>query len=211
MFHAVTTSSGGGFASQLGEFLVSVVIGSIGGVIGIGILWLVRCKMRLGEALSTSAQLASVILVAAVCDIVRDDTGLIAAIVMGLAVANIKVFDTPTRRPFFEVFVQLIIGVLFISISATVTPASVRHLLLPSLALVAVLVLVVRPAVAAVSALGTDLPKGERAFIGWMDPLGSSDSGASCSPPACLFSCGPNWTTSGRALPRPAWIWRRMS
>ena len=172
VFHAVTTSSSGGFADQFGQFVVSVVIGAIGGVIGIGILWLVLCKMRLGEALSTAAQLASVILVAAVCDIVRDDTGLISAIVMGLAVANIKAFETPTRRPFFEVFVQLIIGVLFISISATVTPASVRHLLLPSLALVAVLVLVVRPVVAAVSALGTDLSKGERAFIGWMDPRG---------------------------------------
>ena len=50
-----------------------------------------------------------------------------------------------SRRPFFETLVQLIIGVLFISISATVTPQSLRHLLLPTLALVAVLVLVARP------------------------------------------------------------------
>jgi NhaP-type Na+/H+ or K+/H+ antiporter len=172
VFHAVSTDANTGFARQLGQFLVSVVVGSIGGVIGIGILWLVLCKMRLGEALGTSAQLAAVVLVAAVCDIVRDDTGLIAAIVMGLAVANIKAFETPTRRPFFEVFVQLIIGVLFVSISATVTPASIRHLVLPTLALVAVLVLVVRPVVATVSALGTNLSTGERAFIGWMDPRG---------------------------------------
>jgi NhaP-type Na+/H+ or K+/H+ antiporter len=172
VFHAVTTNSNSGFGAQFGEFFVSVIIGSIGGVIGIGILWLALCKLRLGESLGTSAQLATVIVVAAVCDIVRDDTGLIAAIVMGLAVANVKAFDTPTRRPFFEVFVQLIIGVLFISISATVTPASVRHLVLPSLALVAVLVLVVRPVVAAISALGTDVSNGERAFIGWMDPRG---------------------------------------
>ena len=31
-------------------------------------------------------------------------------------------FDLPARRPFFETLVQLIIGLLFISISATVTP-----------------------------------------------------------------------------------------
>ena len=49
--------------------------------------------------------------------------GLIAAIVMGLAVANLRGFDVPARRPFFETLVQLIIGVLFISISATVTAA----------------------------------------------------------------------------------------
>lgn len=59
VFHAVTTDSGSGLASQFGQFLISVVIGSIGGLIGIGVLWLVLCKMCLGEALGTSAQLAS--------------------------------------------------------------------------------------------------------------------------------------------------------
>ena len=43
---------------------------------------------------------------------------------MGLAVANLRGFDLPARRPFFETLVQLIIGVLFVSISATVTPQS---------------------------------------------------------------------------------------
>ncbi|CAM5577791.1 hypothetical protein SHIRM173S_06157 [Streptomyces hirsutus] len=43
---------------------------------------------------------------------------------------------------------------------------------LPALGLAAFLVLVVRPLVAAVSTLGTDLTRGERAFIGWMAPRG---------------------------------------
>ena len=109
---------------------------------------------------------------AAGCDALRDDTGLIAAIFMGLAAANLRGFDIPARRPFFETLVQLIIGVLFISISATVTPQSLRHLILPTLALVAVLVIVARPIVAFTSTLRTDLTKGERAFIGWMAPRG---------------------------------------
>ena len=41
---------------------------------------------------------------------------------MGLAVANLRVFGSPDQQPFFETLVQLIIGVLFVSISATVTP-----------------------------------------------------------------------------------------
>ncbi len=81
-------------------------------------------------------------------------------------------FDIPVRRPFFETLVQLIIGVLFIPISATVTPQSLRHLVLPTLGLVAVLVFVARPIAAFASTLGTDLKKGERAFIGWMAPRG---------------------------------------
>ena len=172
VFHAVSASTSKGPGSQLGQFAASVGVGVAGGVIGTALLWLLLRKLRLGELLGTTAQLATVIAVAAACDVIREDTGLIAAIFMGLALANRRGFDIPSRRPFFETLVQLIIGVLFISISATVTPASLRHLLLPTLALVAVLVLVARPIVAFASTLGTDLNKGERAFIGWMAPRG---------------------------------------
>ena len=172
VFHAVVASTRKGPGSQLGQFAASVGVGVAGGVIGTALLWLLLRKLRLGELLGTTAQFAAVIAVAAACDVIREDTGLIAAIFMGLALANRRGFDIPSRRPFFETLVQLIIGVLFISISATVTPASLRHLLLPTLALVAVLVLAARPIVAFASTLGTDLTKGERAFIGWMAPRG---------------------------------------
>lgn len=71
-----------------------------------------------------------------------------------------------------ETLVQLIIGVLFISISATVTPQSIRHLILPTLVLVAALVIVARPVAAFAATLKTGLIKGERTFIGWMNPRG---------------------------------------
>jgi NhaP-type Na+/H+ or K+/H+ antiporter len=172
VFHGVVASTRKGPGSQLAQFTASVGVGIAGGVIGTALLWLLLRKLRLGELLGTTAQLAAVIAVAAACDVIREDTGLIAAIFMGLALANRRGFDIPSRRPFFETLVQLIIGVLFISISATVTPASLRHLVLPTLALVAVLVLAARPIVAFASTLGTDLTKGERAFIGWMAPRG---------------------------------------
>jgi len=62
--------------------------------------------------------------------------------------------------------------VLFVCISATVTPQSLHHVVLPTLALVAVLVLVTRPLVAFFATLRTELTGGERAFIGWMAPRG---------------------------------------
>jgi NhaP-type Na+/H+ or K+/H+ antiporter len=172
VFHAVIASTHKGLGSQLGQFTLSVGVGLAGGVVGTALLWLLLRKLRLDEALGTSAQLATVIAVAASCDIIRDDTGLIAAIFMGLALANLRGFDIPGRRPFFETLIQLIIGVLFISISATVTPQSLQHLVLPTLVLVAVLVFVARPVVAFASTQRTDLPAGERAFIGWMAPRG---------------------------------------
>jgi NhaP-type Na+/H+ or K+/H+ antiporter len=91
---------------------------------------------------------------------------------VGLAVANLRGFDVSARRPFFETLVQLIIGVLFVAISATVPPASLRHLVLPALGLAAVLVLITRPLVAWLATARTDLTTGERLFSGWMAPRG---------------------------------------
>src|ERR1700744_1701383 len=172
VFHAVIASTSRGPGRQLGQFAASIGIGLAGGGIGTALLWLLLRKLRLGEMLGHTAQLAAVIAVAAACDVIREDTGLVAAIFMGLALANRPDFDIPSRRPFFEALVQLIIGILFISISATVSPQSLRHLLLPTFALVAVLVLVARPITAFASTLRTDVPGNARAFIGWMAPRG---------------------------------------
>ncbi|WP_432071769.1 cation:proton antiporter [Streptomyces wuyuanensis] len=155
-----------------GEFALSWLVGLVGGAVGAALLWFLLHRLRLGESLGTLAQLATVVAVSAGCDIVRDDTGLIAAVVAGLAVANLPGLGMPARRPFFETLVQLIIGLLFVTISAGVAPSSVRPVLLPTLALIGALVLVVRPLVAWISTHGRGLPRGERAFTAWMAPRG---------------------------------------
>ncbi|WP_406448027.1 cation:proton antiporter [Streptomyces sp. NBC_00876] len=172
VFHGVLAGGRPGFGSQVAGFAASTAVGVAGGAVGAGVLWLLLSRVRLSEELATSVQFAAVIGVAAGCDALRDDTGLISAVVMGMAMANLPGLDLPARRPFFDTLVSLIIGLLFISISATVTPASLRHVVLPSLALVALLVLVTRPLVAHLATLRTDVPRRERWFIGWMAPRG---------------------------------------
>jgi NhaP-type Na+/H+ or K+/H+ antiporter len=68
--------------------------------------------------------------------------------------------------------VQLNIGILFIAISATVTPASLRGVVWPTIGLIACFVLLVRPVVALIATLRTDLTRHERIFVGSMDPRG---------------------------------------
>jgi NhaP-type Na+/H+ or K+/H+ antiporter len=172
VLHGVLAGTHKHLGSQLGLFLGSIGIGLAGAIVGTTALWLLLRVLGLGEVLGTNTQLAVVVSVAAVCDIIRDDAGLTAAIIMGVAVANTRTFDIPARRPFFETLVQLVIGVLFVSISATITPASLKHLVLPTIGLLAVLVLAVRPIVAALATRRTDLSRGERAFTGWMAPRG---------------------------------------
>ncbi|MFF1902004.1 cation:proton antiporter [Kitasatospora sp. NPDC058218] len=174
VFHAVATTGridiGRGY--QAGQFLISMGVGIAGGAVGTALLWLALHKLRLGETLGTLAQLATVVVVSAGCDIARDDTGLIAAIVTGLAVTNLPGLDMPARRPFLGTLVQLIIGLLFISISSAVAPASVKPVLVPSLVLIAILVLVVRPLVAFGATRKSGLTGGEWGFLGWMAPRG---------------------------------------
>jgi NhaP-type Na+/H+ or K+/H+ antiporter len=155
-----------------GEFVLSIGLGLIGGAAGLGLLWLLLRRLGLGDVLGTSAQFAVVVAITAACDVVRDDSGLIAAIVMGLAVGNIRGFGVSARRPFFEVLIQITLGVLFISISATVSPSSLNHLILPTLGLIAILVVVVRPLVTLLSTWRTELGWGERGLIAWMAPRG---------------------------------------
>ncbi|MFI0712915.1 cation:proton antiporter [Streptomyces inhibens] len=191
VFHSLVTGgfrTGHGFRSA--SFFAGIAVGLVGGVVGAALLWLTLRLLRLGETLGTLAQLATVVVVAAGCDMVFDDTGLIAAIVTGLTAANLPGFDMPVRRPFFETLVQLIIGLLFISISATVTPKSVVPVLLPTLALVAVLVLVVRPLVALLSTARTDLAARERVFIGWMAPRGIVAASTATTFSASLITAG---------------------
>lgn len=158
--------------SAVGGFFLTIAVGIGGAAIAVAVLWLCLVKLRVGRALSTTAQLAVVVGIAAACDIVRDESGLLAGILTGLAVANMPLFAKRERDLFFPTLVQLLIGLLFVSISATVTPASLHHVVWPTVGLVAILVLVARPLVAFIATLGSDLNRAQRAFVGWMAPRG---------------------------------------
>src|ERR1039457_3012949 len=83
VFHGVIASTHQGLGRQVGQFVVSVGVGVAGGAAGTALLWLLLRKLRLGEALGTTSQLASLIGVAAARDAVRADTGLIAGLFIG--------------------------------------------------------------------------------------------------------------------------------
>jgi NhaP-type Na+/H+ or K+/H+ antiporter len=172
VFAELLASTHHGIGHLLGQFFLSIGIGLAGELVGVAVLWFCLSKLKLNDVLRASSQLACVVAVAAVCDIVRDDAGLTAAILMGIAVVNLRGFDIPAERPLSETLVQLLIGILFVSISATVTPESLRHLVLPTIGLVAILVLVTRPLVAFTATIGTELTGRERLFISWMAPRG---------------------------------------
>ena len=95
-------------------------------------------------------------------------------------------------RPFIKTVVQLAIGVLFIAISATVTPASLRGVIWPALAWWRCWCLVVRPAVVVVATARSSLTRNERIFIGCMDPrrIVAASTAASFTAPLVALHIG---------------------
>ncbi len=179
-------------ARGLFGFVARIGIGAVGAAVGLGILWFLLKKVRLTGALAAQAILATVLTTAGLCDALAPDTGLVAAIAMGMVIANVSPTDVPEDRQLLKTVVQLTIGLLFISISATVTPASLQGVVLPSIALVVLLVLVVRPAVALVATWGTDLSRRERVFVGAMHPRGiiAASTAASFASPLVALGLG---------------------
>ena len=154
-----------GFVGRMG-------IGLAAGAVGVAVLWLLLGRLGLRGLLGTEAIIATVVTVAAMSDAISSDTGLVAAIFMGIVIANLRGVHVPEDRPFLKTVVQLNIGILFIAISATVTPSSLRSVVWPTLGLIACFVLLVRPVVALLATLRTDLSRNERIFVGSMDPRG---------------------------------------
>ncbi len=146
-----------GVARGLFGFGGRIVVGLVGAAVGLSVLWFLLRKVRLTGVLAAEAILATVLTTAGLCDALAPDTGLVAAIAMGMVIANVSGEAFPDDRRQLKTVVQLTIGLLFISISATVTPASLRGAVLPSTALVVLLVLIVRPVVALVATWRTDL------------------------------------------------------
>ena len=172
-----------GFAARIG-------VGAVGAAVGLGVLWFLLKKVRLTGVLAAQAILATVLTTAGLCDALAADTGLVAAILMGMVIANVSPVDVPEDRRLLKTVVQLTIGLLFISISATVPPASLEGVVLPSIALVVLLVVVVRPAVALVATWGTDLSRRERIFVGAMHPRGIIAASTAASFAAPLVALG---------------------
>src|SRR5262249_8674463 len=118
-------------------------------------------------------------------DLLRDDTGLITGLVIGMAIVNrpprgvdpggLAIQSAKLKHAWrgrIATLTTFMIGMLFIILSAQVTPHQIREIGWVSLGFVAVLVLVGRPIGVALSTLRSTFTLRQRAFIAWMDPRG---------------------------------------
>jgi NhaP-type Na+/H+ or K+/H+ antiporter len=173
VFHAVLSTGSGGEGWRPGAMLSSVAAGAAVGAAAAFVLWLLLREVQQTaprQAVPTVLMMVAVALVGA--DLLRDDAGFVATTLMGAFLANQRHIDVSTTLEFHATLVQLLIGVLFVLIAASVSPGDVEAVLPGALALVAIMALVIRPLVVAIATWRSTLAVRERMFLAWMAPRG---------------------------------------
>ena len=102
----------------------------------------------------------------------QPESGLLAATVMGITLANQKMVDVKHLAEFKENLRVLLIGVLFILLAARLDVADVEYVGWPGVVFLAVLMIVVRPLSVLLSTIGSSASRGERVLLAVMSPRG---------------------------------------
>lgn len=175
VFQVIKATGATSFSEAAGMFFGGLLVGILAAMVGV-VLFVIGGRLVKGNSLlGTQVLLGSVIVIAGLANYVANETGLLAALLMGLAAPRIaRRFGASLTDadPFFNAVVSIGIGVLFVSIAALVSITDVVSILVPTLAMALVLIVIVRPLVALLTTSRAGLSRPERAFIAWMDPRG---------------------------------------
>jgi NhaP-type Na+/H+ or K+/H+ antiporter len=154
-FTAVKAGAAGNRLFHPGEMVLSIVVGLVVGAVAAGGLWMLLRTIQRGEPRnSVSATLMMVTAAVVAADLIREDSGFVAATTMGIILANQGQLDVSRVLQFQGTVVKLLIGILFVLISASVSPSSLNSLIAPGVALIAIMVLAIRPLVVAIATRG---------------------------------------------------------
>jgi NhaP-type Na+/H+ or K+/H+ antiporter len=169
VYHLITSGEG---ELHFFEFLGTVGIGAAIGLAGAAALEFLLSERRFASHLEATAILAVVLFSVALASELREDAGLVTAIAMGLMLAHRQRQLIQRAPEFGETLVSLLLGVLFVILSARVDPDSIVDLGWGAVAFVGLLIGVLRPLSAGISTWRSALERRERALIGWMMPRG---------------------------------------
>ncbi len=171
--------------TEVVQFLLNVGVGLGFGLAGAVLILMWARWFKPSGSQAVTGTLMFVVAMVVGSDLLRDDTGLITGLVIGMVLVNrpprgieprgLAIQSAKIRRDWrtrIATLTTFVIGMLFIILSARVTPSQVRGIGWVSLGFVAVLVVVGRPLAVALSTLRSPLRPRERAFIAWMAPRG---------------------------------------
>jgi NhaP-type Na+/H+ or K+/H+ antiporter len=167
-FHAIASGHG---EFEVGTFAATLAVGAAIGVVAAYLVRFILNSDRYNEALKSVTMIGMALSATAAANAIFADGGLVAAVAMGITLANNAQVSEETVS-FTETLVALLIGALFVVLAAGVEVDSVVSLGLKGLLFLALLILLVRPLSAGICAAGSRLRSAERAFLAWMMPRG---------------------------------------
>ncbi len=160
-------------ASGAGQFVVRMGFGAGLGLLGGGLLAaLLRVQRLVPEGHGNIVTLAAVLVLFEGANQVVSHSGILAVTVAGVVVGNLRSHIDRDLREFKDQLTVLLIGLLFVLLAADVRFSDVQGLGWAGLAVVAALVVLVRPLGVALSTAGSELTGRERALVAWMAPRG---------------------------------------
>jgi NhaP-type Na+/H+ or K+/H+ antiporter len=149
----------------------ALVAGLIGFSAAAVIAWLFP-RGYVPEFLKAPVLLVAVISTFMLANFLKQETGLLAVTVMGVALANMRLASFRDFHKFKEDITVLLVSGVFILLSASLNLQVLRQFELRFAAFLLLLLLVVRPATVLISLAFSRLPWAERLFIAWLAPRG---------------------------------------
>lgn len=169
VFGSFTNGHGGEF--DIGELIASLGVGTIVGVAGAALMMPILGTKRLAGRDKVAATLMMVVASFAAADAIFSDSGLVATIVMGVALANQRQVRIDQVAEFKETLVPILVGILFVLLAANVEVDQVIDLGWNGLIVIAILVFVARP-LAVLTLVRLPFDWKEKAFFASMAPRG---------------------------------------
>lgn len=173
VFDFIASSQQGGAASHVALAFARIVMTGLGVGLAAGLLLGHALRRHwVPEYLRNVTTLTLVFTVFAVSDHLGHESGLLAVTIMGMTMANLKDTHIEDILDFKESLSLLLISGLFIILAARLQLVQFSQLGWGAVGVLAVLMLIARPAAVALCTLGSDLTWRERAMLAWIAPRG---------------------------------------
>ncbi|MBI1338505.1 MAG: hypothetical protein GC164_16300 [Phycisphaera sp.] len=150
----------------------TILVGTLVGVLAAGLIVLMLWRYWVPDLLHSGVILAMVIGANALANHLQSESGLLAATVMGVVLANQRLARIRHVIEFKESLGVVLVSVLFILLASRLTFNDLREMSVGSLGMLGVMVLLVRPAAVLASTLFSSLRWQERVFLACVAPRG---------------------------------------
>ena len=124
------------------------------------------------DFLRNAVTLMVVVAAFVIANVLQHESGLLATTLMGIALANQPYVSVQRIIEFKENLQVLLIGSLFVLLSARLELSALSYINLEVLIFLGILVVLVRPLAVFVSSFGSTLDWEEKAFLSWLAPRG---------------------------------------